>query len=187
MRTRLQALLNRTAIAATIAAAVWLSASITPAHADELGDTIKSSLQTTLAGLPANQVAAIRNVLNGTTDGATMLSQLNSLTGLPATVAVALGRGLGSASNALAASNPTGASQIQAAVANNGNPMVSTSFAGATLSAGGGAPIGGGIVFGGGLTGGGNTLANQLMQLGLGLNNAANNVARAMKIGPYGT
>jgi len=183
MRIRLQDLLRGTAVAAVMAAALAISTG--SAHADDVGDALRAAL----AESGAANNPAIAAVLSGTTDGATMLNQLNALSlSLPNQVASLLGASLAAASNNLSANNPLGANQIQQAVASNNNPVVSGGFVGNIQTAAGGgggagALGGAGAPGGGGAGGGGGGGGNPFFSSG----GFSGGFQSPFQVGPYGT
>ncbi len=173
MRIRLQTLLRGTALAAVMAAAISFAPGA--ARADDLGDAIRAALTSQFLG----RTEAIAAVLNSTTDGAAMLSQLNAMSSsLPLLDGVTLGRTLGQVATRLSSSNPTAASQIQLALANNNSVGVTAGFSQTFTPAAGGGNQGGG---GGG--GGGFGLGNS----GGGFGGGGGNPFSFQKIGPYQT
>jgi hypothetical protein len=200
MRTRLQALLSGTAIAASFAAAIWLSTgTVRLANADAiteaLSERVNAVLNSGAAGtLPDSTRTALTNALSGT-DGAAMLNALNQLAAQNQALASALGSAMGQASQILARTDPSAANIIQQAVASGGNSSLQTSFSSSTgntsiaATGGGGGGGGGGGAGGsgfgggggdaGGFTGGSGGLGNIQTSAGGGLNGGGRSGTRS--------
>lgn len=151
---------SQLAAAAMIAGAVALSAGT--AKADAIGDVIKDRVQSVMTaaggGLSPSEIAQLQTILNGTTDGATMMQALNAVgAGGSANLAGVVGSGLGQAATLLNTSNPLAAGQIQQFVAASGNPAMQTSFSAVAgnIQTAAGPGAGGGGGGSGGPTGGG--------------------------------
>jgi hypothetical protein len=133
MRTRLQALLSSTALAAAIAGAALMSSGSSHfANADVVTDTVRDMMTSLMnsqgAALPEATRTAVGAALNGTSDGAAMMTQLSSLAAQNAALAETIGSALGKASLSLQLSNPSAANEVHAFVSSTTNPNMMTGY-----------------------------------------------------------
>jgi hypothetical protein len=134
MRTRLQALLSSTALAAAIGSAALMSSGSTRfANADEITDAVKDRMTALLSTASASDIpeatrTAINSALNGTSDGAALMTQLTNLAGQNAALANTIGTALGQAATSLQTNNPGASTQIQSFVVTSNNSSMTSGF-----------------------------------------------------------
>lgn len=133
MRTRFQALLGSTALAGAIAvAALMSSGSVRIANADVVTDTVKDMMTALMnsqgAALPEATRTAVSTVLNGTSDGEALMTQLSSLAAQNAALAETIGGALGKASLSLQLTDPSAADQVHTFVSSVSNPNMMTGY-----------------------------------------------------------
>ncbi len=136
MRTRFQALLSSTAIAAAIAGAALMSSGSTRfANADVVTDVVREQLTALMnsqgAAIPEATRTAVSGLLDSTTDGAALLDRLNGLAAQNAALAETIGSALGKASLSLQLSDPSAATQVNAFVSSAANANMLTGYAAA--------------------------------------------------------